>query len=350
MSTLRVGDLVVLAAEDGSLLSAEPLRRRAAVRPPSSSWPHVGGACVFELCLAHASPESAEVWSRELVRLRHTRSGQLLCASPNTPTTAEADDCLAVSVLPEGELRGAAAVATSCWEVGRASGGHGGIALQAGEQLLLRGAACGLYLRASDGEASGGGAAQRWTLMRYAAAAPARALRADDCVVVELRRGGGEGGGGDDAPRCLAAGVAPSEPVLALEAAEVHAPPPPPPPRGRRRARSRRRAPPSPACCPTRAPRGSSCPTGRRARAPPPPSAAAAAAVWSTSSQAPPSVKRRRSTRAPPPPPSGSPPSAPPAPSAAPSPSPPGRPTTPTAATMTTTTTTLRRWWRAADG
>ena len=68
MSTLRVGDLVVLAAEDGSLLSAEPLRRRAAVRPPSSSWPHVGGACVFELCLAHATPESAEVWSRELVR------------------------------------------------------------------------------------------------------------------------------------------------------------------------------------------------------------------------------------------------------------------------------------------
>ena len=176
MSTLRVGDLVVLAAEDGSLLSAEPLRRRAAVRPPSSSWPHVGGACVFELCLAHASPESAEVWSRELVRLRHTRSGQLLCASPNTPTTAEADDCLAVSVLPEGELRGAAAVATSCWEVGRASGGHGGIALQAGEQLLLRGAACGLYLRASDGEASRGGAAQRWTLNRYAAAAPALSL------------------------------------------------------------------------------------------------------------------------------------------------------------------------------
>ena len=61
MSTLRVGDLVVLAAEDGSLLSAEPLRRRAAVRPPSSSWPHVGGACGLELCLAHASPESAEV-------------------------------------------------------------------------------------------------------------------------------------------------------------------------------------------------------------------------------------------------------------------------------------------------
>ena len=159
------------------------------------------------------------------MRLRHTRSGQLLCASPNTPTTAEADDCLAVSVLPEGELRGAAAVATSCWEVGRASGGHGGIALQAGEQLLLRGAACGLYLRASDGEASRGGAAQRWTLMRYAAAAPARAPRADDRAVVEPRRGGGEGGGGDDAPRCLAAGVAPSEPVLALEAAEVHAPP-----------------------------------------------------------------------------------------------------------------------------
>ena len=150
MSTLRVGDLVVLAAEDGSLLSAEPLRRRAAVRPPSSSWPHVGGACVFELCLAHASPESAEVWSRELVRLRHTRSGQLLCASPNTPTTAEADDCLAVSVLPEGELRGAAAVATSCWEVGRASGGHGGIALQAGEQLLLRGAALPRLASPSD--------------------------------------------------------------------------------------------------------------------------------------------------------------------------------------------------------
>ena len=216
MSTLRVGDLVVLAAEDGSLLSAEPLRRRAAVRPPSSSWPHVGGACVFELCLAHASPESAEVWSRELVRLRHTRSGQLLCASPNTPTTAEADDCLAVSVLPEDELRGAAAVATSCWEVGRASGGHGGIALQAGEQLLLRGAACGLYLRASDGEAA---AAAPRSGDADACGSGARALRADDCVVVELHRGGGEGGG-DDAPRCLAAGVAPSG-VLALEAAEV---------------------------------------------------------------------------------------------------------------------------------